>query len=151
MVPTNYILLGVFTFCVSWIVGVRCMFVRNPIIVVEAACLTAAVVIALTIYAIRTKTDFTMCGGTLYIMFMVLFTATLFACFFGPSMHLAISCLGVILFSFYLVYDTQMIVGGKHRQLQFDKDCYILAAVIIYLDVINLFLYILAILDGASK
>ena len=28
-VPTNYVLLSIFTFCVSWMVGVTCMFVKD--------------------------------------------------------------------------------------------------------------------------
>ena len=33
MVPANYTLLGIFTFCVSWIVGSTCARVPNPLIV----------------------------------------------------------------------------------------------------------------------
>lgn len=107
LVPVNYILLVVFTFCVSIIVAVTCMRVPNHIVVLEAAVLTAAMVIGLTIYAIRTKTDFTMCGGTLYVLGMVFLTFSLFSFFLGgPDMNLAVACFGVILFSFYLVYDT---------------------------------------------
>jgi FtsH-binding integral membrane protein len=39
-----------------------------------------------------------------------------------------------------------MIVGGKNRKYTFDEDSYILAAIVLYLDIINLFLYILEIL-----
>lgn len=133
-------------------VGVACMSVRDTMVVLEAAAMTAAMVIGLTIYAIRTKTDFTMCGGALYIFGMVFLTAMLFAIVFGGHlMNLGIACLGVILFGFYLIYDTQMIIGGKHRRYQFDKERYILAAVTLYLDIINIFLYILAILEGEKR
>ena len=144
LVPYNYILLAIFTFCVSWLVGVACMAARDPMVVLMAACLTAAMVIGLTVYAIRTKQDFTICGAGLYICSLVFMTASFFAVVMGgPTMSLGISIFGVILFSVYLIHDTQMIVGGKHRQYQFDKESYILAAVVLYLDIINLFLYIL--------
>ena len=65
-------------------------------------------------------------------------------------MHLAYACLGVFCYSFFLIHDTQMIVGGKHRRFQFDKDSYILAAISLYLDIINLFLYIIQILNEES-
>ena len=38
----------------------------------------------------------------------------------------------------YLVYDTQIIVGGQHKSHQIDMDDYVLAALVIYIDIINL-------------
>lgn len=40
--------------------------------VIIALILTATVVVALTLYAIFTKTDFTMCGGLLFILCLLL-------------------------------------------------------------------------------
>ena len=40
-----------------------------------------------------------------------------------------------------------MIMGGKHKTHSFDEEDYILAAVILYLDIIQMFLYILEILN----
>ena len=51
--------------------------------------------------------------------------------------------LGTVLFSCYIVYDTQLIVGGKHKRFQFTVDDYVLAAMNLYLDILNLFLLIL--------
>ena len=62
--------------------------------------------------------------------------------------RLVYSFFGVFIFSIWLVYDVQKVIGsGKYR---YDSDDYIIAAVNIYLDVIILFLDILRIL-GASK
>ena len=58
---------------------------------------------------------------------------------------------GVLLFSFYLLYDTQIIIGGKHRRYQIEEDSYVLASVALYLDIINMFLYILELLNGEWK
>jgi FtsH-binding integral membrane protein len=60
--------------------------------------------------------------------------------------NLLFCCLGAFLFSFYLLCDTQMIIGGKHRRFQFQEDDYILGALVLYLDIINLFLEILRLL-----
>ena len=38
-----------------------------------------------------------------------------------------------MVFSFYIVYDTQLIVGGKHRKYQFSTDDYVIASVSFYL------------------
>ena len=60
-VPTNYILLGIFTFCEGYIVSALCG-VTNPKVVFMAAAMTCFMTIALTIYACTTKTDFTVCN-----------------------------------------------------------------------------------------
>jgi FtsH-binding integral membrane protein len=39
-----------------------------------------------------------------------------------------------------------MIIGGKNRRYTIEEDSHILAAIALYLDIINLFLYILEIL-----
>ena len=44
-----------------------------------------------------------------------------------------------------------MKMGGDKKRYQFDEDSYILAAVTLYLDIINIFLYILEILAEADK
>ena len=146
-VPTNYILLTVFTVCVSYIVAsVSCRY--DPILVFEAAALTSAVVVGITVYAYTTKTDFTVCGPMMFIMFFVFVTASiLFVCFSNTigfkAANFGLAVLGAFLFSFYLLCDTQMIIGGKNRRYQISEEDYILAAVILYLDIINLFLEIL--------
>ena len=142
--PINYILLAVFTFCVSWIVSLTCL--RYSITsVVQAASLTAGVTVALSLYAITTKSDFTICGPLVFIMGFVFAITSLFLMLaWGPASHLFMSAFGVILFSFYIIYDTQVIIGGKNRKNVLTVDDYILASVTLYLDIINLFLYILS-------
>jgi FtsH-binding integral membrane protein len=54
-------------------------------------------------------------------------------------------CFGVILFGIYLVIDTQMIIGG--RRFEISTDDYVLAALVLYIDIIQLFLYILRMLS----
>lgn len=145
-VPVNYFLLAVFTGCVSFMVSFICL-AYPPIIVFEAAVLTAAVVVGLTIYAFTTKNDFTICGPLFFILGMILLTGSLFCMFVGPSGHLLYCCLGVFCFSFYLIIDTQMIMGGN-RKYQIGEDSYILATLMLYMDIINMFLYILEILGS---
>lgn len=114
-VPTNYILLFVFTMCVSYIVGSVCIRVKHPKVVVEAACLTLGVVVGISLYAIFTKSDFTKFGPLLYVISMIFLIAGMFMWLWGPTGNLIFACFGVFLFSFYLAYDTQLIWGGKHR------------------------------------
>lgn len=62
---------------------------------------------------------------------------------------LVYASLGALLFSFYLVYDTQLMMGGKHKY-SISPEEYIFAALNLYLDIINIFLYILTII-GATR
>ena len=48
----------------------------------------------------------------------------------------------------YLVYDTQLIIGGEDKYAEIENDDYILAAMILYLDIINIFIYILQLLTS---
>jgi FtsH-binding integral membrane protein len=146
-VPVNYIMLSIFTLCVSWIVATTTVR-TDPHLVIEAAFLTSAVVVGITVYAVTTKSDYTTFGPLLFCLLLVFITAGILCCFFPATLRLLYACLGVILFSFYLMVDTQMIVGGKHRKYEIDEDSYILAAVALYLDIINLFLYILEVMRG---
>lgn len=50
----------------------------------------------------------------------------------------------------YLVVDTQMIVGGTHK-FQISSEEYVFASLTLYLDVINIFLYILQIISAANR
>ena len=77
----------------------------------------------------------------------------LFSCVFAffPSAfaaaHTVWAALGVMLFSFYLVYDVQLILGGKHLRYRFQTDEYVFASLNIYLDIVNIFVRILHLLS----
>ena len=57
---------------------------------------------------------------------------------------------GALIFSLYIVYDTQLMMGGKHKY-SLSPEEYIFAALNIYLDIINLFMYILMIVGAARS
>ena len=61
-----------------------------------------------------------------------------------PWLNMLISICGVIVFGIYLIFDTQLILGKGELALEIDD--YVFAAMNIYLDIINIFLYILEIL-----
>jgi FtsH-binding integral membrane protein len=147
-VPTNYILLGVFTFFEGYLVAFICAM-SNPRVVFMAAFMTFAMVIALTLYATTTKTDFTLAGGMLFVIGLAILMLALFAMFTNNKLvHIFISTLWVVLFGIYLIYDTQLIVGNKELQLSIDD--YILASFMLYTDIINLFINLLQILSLLS-
>merc|ERR1719323_2617612 len=115
---------------------------------------TCAVFFALTAFACLTGTDFTGMGPYLFAALLSLVAFGFTMCCYtllthqrvDNVVHLVYAVFGVILFSLYVVYDTQKIVGGEHKAFQFSVDDYVFAALNIYLDVINLFLFILRIM-----
>ena len=57
---------------------------------------------------------------------------------------------GAFIFSLYLIYHTQLMVGGKFKYA-LDPEEYIFAALNLYLDVTRLFLFILMIVGGSRR
>eukprot|EP01016_Furgasonia_blochmanni_P048838 TRINITY_DN7341_c0_g2_i2.p1 TRINITY_DN7341_c0_g2~~TRINITY_DN7341_c0_g2_i2.p1 ORF type:complete len:260 (-),score=74.20 TRINITY_DN7341_c0_g2_i2:152-847(-) len=143
-VPINYILLTIITISQSYIVAYVCARYTLETVLIAAG-LTAAITVALTIYACTTKTDFTYCGGLLFMFGCVLLVGGLFAFIFkSATARIVICCLCVILYGLYLIYDTQLVVGGGRVELSVDD--YVVGALILYVDIIQLFLKILEIL-----
>lgn len=121
----------------------------DPKTVMIAAILTAVIVFALTLYACTTKTDFTYCGGILFMLCLGLVGASILSIFWSNRiLDIAITYGGALLFGLYLIYDTQLIVGKHSHKLSIDD--YVLGAMMLYIDIIQLFIYILRIL-GSSR
>ena len=60
----------------------------------------------------------------------------------GLSLLLAVAF--SILFSFYIIIDTQLIMGGRKKEMKLDQ--YILGAAMLYIDIVRLFLNLLRIM-----
>jgi len=147
--PMNFIFLGIFTLAESFVLG--CMsVVYDPDIVMMAVGITAAVSLGLTLFAFQTKWDFTVMGGVLFVAAIVLMVFGIIAIFVpGKTIKLIYASLGALLFCIYLIYDTQMMMGGKHKY-SISPEEYIFAALNLYLDIVQIFTYILMIL-GSSR
>ncbi|CAD7954160.1 unnamed protein product [Amoebophrya sp. A120] len=142
--PKNYIFLFVFTLAFGLICGIACARFTTWT-VLGVAGMTAVIVLGLMLFACQTTYDFTGAGPYLFAGVMCLSLMGLFFMFLPASriVEVVYSGLAALLFSFYLVYDVQMIVGGKHRRFQFSMDDYCFAALTLYMDIIQLFLHLL--------
>merc|ERR1712048_460054 len=152
--PTNYVFLFVFSVCYGVICGCVAMSYTLPSVLLAAG-MTAAIFLLLTAYACTTKTDFTGMGpylmAALFGLIIFGFSAMIFS-WIWPGMYSILNtiyaCVGAVLFGFYIVYDTQLIVGGAHKKNQFAIDDYAFAALNLYMDIINLFLMVLSLLGN---
>eukprot|EP00128_Syssomonas_multiformis_P012007 Colp12_sorted_trinity150504_noHs@28236 len=148
--PHNFILLSVFTLCEGYLLGVVSSY-YEAWQVLAAAGICVVVTLALTIFAFQTKYDFTMMGGMLFVATIVLICFGIMNIFIRDRVvHLVYSALGALIFSLYIVFDTQLMLGGKHK-FSLSPEEYIYAALNLYLDIVNLFLFILSIIGGASR
>ncbi|KAI9556274.1 hypothetical protein GHT06_018848 [Daphnia sinensis] len=147
--PLNIIMLGSFTLCEGFLLGSLSSHYNSEEVLIAAGICTA-VCLALTLFSLQTKWDFTAMGGILLTLVVVLLIAGIVAIFVpGKITHLIYASLGALIFSAYLVFDTQLMLGGKHKY-SISPEEYIFAALNLYLDIVNIFIYILAIVGGSK-
>lgn len=65
---------------------------------------------------------------------------------FLPYSEMLYSGFAVCLFTLYLAYHTKLIVGGKHAKYRMNDKDYVFGAMALYVDIVNIFLHILALL-----
>lgn len=157
--PGSYIFLSFFTSFYAGLIGVICLQYEINTIVIAMG-ITCVVVVGLTLFAIFVPVDFTGIGPYLFVALLVMilfsFAVTLTGVFSDPGgavkwMHFGLSVAAVLLFSLYLVYDTQLIMGSSDHKYSYSTDDYVFAAINLYLDIMQLFMHILRILDTLSS
>ncbi len=148
--PKNVLLTLLFTFVEGVFIAPFLAVAEQaaPGTVSQAALLTFAAFGGLSLYATLSRRDFSAWGSFFFIGMIVLVIA-MFINFFVASAaaSLWISAIGVLIFAGLLVFDTWRIT----RSGQFGQDDYVFAAVQIYLDLLNMFLFILSLLGNRSR
>ena len=141
-VPRNYILLFAFTICWSYMVaGFSQWFEPEDVFI--AAALTTAMVFGLTLFACFCKMKLTWLWGIAAAGTIAVWPMIIFFWIFPSKVLLNIICFViVVLTSIYIIFDTKMIMKGL------DLDEYIIGALLLYVDIVQLFLYILSLLGN---
>ena len=148
--PRNIILTFIFAFVEGvFIAPILYVAERNsPGAVAQAGMLTFAAFGVLSLYAVMSRRDFSAWGSFFIIGLVVLIVASVLNAFFGSAAgSLWISAIGVLIMSGLLVFDTWRIM----RSGVYGQDDYVLATVNIYLDLLNLFLFILSLVGGGNR
>lgn len=147
-VPNNYILLGVFTVSESY--SISYVGFAGKSAVLSACLITLAVTAALTYYALTTTSDVTLQGGALFVLCGAAAGLLLASLLFKSSiLSLILSAVVICLYGMFIIYDTQLILGTKSNQYNIDD--YILAALMLYVDILGLFLEILRLVQGSNE
>lgn len=146
--PMNMILLSVFTLSCAYTIGiVTASYAQAGAedLVLEAVLVTAVVFIFLTVYTLQSKRDFSFLNAGLGAGLWIMILWGLFAMVFGLKTGWVYAVGGSFLFSGFVIYDTYMLAE------RYDPQDYVIAAVELYLDIINLFLFILRILSESRN
>lgn len=148
--PMNIALTLLATFIAGvWIAPLLLFYNRmQPGIVSQAGLLTFVTFGALSMYAGFSRRDFSAWGGFFFVGLIVLIVTSLLNLFFrNPTASLWLAGGTVFVFGGLLVFDTWRIL----RSNQYGPDDYVPAAVSIYVDLLNIFLAILALLGGRRR
>jgi len=156
--PQNYVFLFLFTATEGFLIGLICSGYTAQSVAMSASA-TVLIFLMMTAYAFTTKSDFTGFGpylmGVLFVMIGMSFVMCLLSVMgvgagVMHSLNFMYGGIMVLIFTFFIIHDTQKIVGAsgpfgewREHKVQFQIDDYCFAALNLYLDIINLFLYIL--------
>ena len=140
----NLVMLFVFTFLTGLtltpLLSAILALPAGASIVTNAFLLTGVAFGGLSLFAINTKRDFTTLGKFLFIALIVMIVAGLINIFLGsPLLQTILAAAGAIVFSIFILFDTQNIIRGNYASP-------VEAAVALYLDVLNLFISLLQLL-----
>ncbi|KAJ8290784.1 hypothetical protein GJAV_G00017510 [Gymnothorax javanicus] len=148
-VPLNFIFLGLFTIVEGCMLGSITVY-YDAEAVLWAVGATALVSFALSVFAMQSKWDFTAASGTMWVIGWTLVSFGLLCAILRTQyLYIVYASLGTLVFSIYLVMDTQLMLGGKHKY-SISPEEYIFAALNLYLDIITLFIFLLQLI-GLSR
>ncbi|XP_057652991.1 protein lifeguard 4-like [Diorhabda carinulata] len=144
--PANFILLTAFTVVQAYTVAVIVTF-YSQLVVLQALLLTLVVLTGLTLFTFQTKRDYSALHSGLFAGLCILIFGSFLQIFVIQStvFELVISLGGAFIFCLFIIVDTQMIMKTL------SPEEYILATINLYMDIINLFLYILRILQAMNR
>ncbi|CAM5084849.1 unnamed protein product [Eretmochelys imbricata] len=134
--PVNLYLLFGFTLLEALTVAITVTF-YDVSVVLQAFILTTA---------LQSKRDFSKFGAGLFACLWIFILSSLLRLFFySETIELLFAAAGALLFCGFIIYDTHLLM---HR---LSPEEYILAAINLYLDIINLFLHLLRLLEALNK
>jgi hypothetical protein len=138
----NVILLTAFTCCMGWFLGIICAR-YTAFEVLMAAAITGVIMILLSGYVLITQVNLNWLGAGIVIALIGLMLTSLVTVLFAFVFHIGrvwlicLSGFGAVLMSLFILYDTSQMI---HK---YTPDEVIECAIALYLDVINLFQYVL--------
>ncbi|XP_019737974.1 protein lifeguard 3 isoform X2 [Hippocampus comes] len=151
--PWNLVLLAVFTVALSYMSGTISSYYETKAVFLAMG-ITALVCVTVTVFCFQTKVDFTSCGGFLCIAAILLViigtvTAIVLSFHYVPWLHMLYAAIGAIIYTLFLVYNTQLLIGN--RELALSPEEYVYGALSLYIDIVHIFLFMLQISGSATE
>lgn len=151
--PTNIICTGVLTVAIGFMTMCITSYYSVDSVVLAFG-ITTMTCVSISIFAMFTKRDITSLLGFMFIALCVL-------CFFGLFImiwsmfarnirwaFMVYAALGALIFMVYLAIDIQMIMGG--RKFEISPEEHIFAAIMLFMDIIQIFWFILMLFGDRS-
>jgi len=130
-VPMNYVILSVFTIFATICLAYLSSY-YPPSVVMFAIVLTAADTYVMALYATQTKYDFTVRGAMVSSVAVGLVLFLVFTLIYTSYSLSLLACLAVVVvFNLYLIFDIQLVAGGRHTELNYDD--YVIATLLLYI------------------
>uniref|UniRef100_A0A667YEH1 Transmembrane BAX inhibitor motif containing 1a n=1 Tax=Myripristis murdjan TaxID=586833 RepID=A0A667YEH1_9TELE len=151
--PWNVILLLIFTLAMSYMTGAIASHYDTKAVFLALA-ITAIVCIVVTVFCFQTKVDFTKCQGLFCVLGIVMLvtgiiTAIVLQCQCQyPQPYMCSRCCFLCVLQF-LAYHTQLLIGNRKHSISPEE--YVFAALSIYVDIVQIFIFLLQIIGAASK
>lgn len=151
--PWNLILLSIFTLALSFMTGNIASYYSTRAVFLALA-ITVLVTVAVTVFCFQTKVDFTKCSGFFCVLGIVVFvtgiiTAIVLSFKYVPWLHMLYAAIGAIAFTLFLAYHTQLLIGN--RKLSISPEEYVFAALSLYVDIVQIFIFLLQIIGYAER
>uniref|UniRef100_A0A671TZS8 Transmembrane BAX inhibitor motif containing 1a n=1 Tax=Sparus aurata TaxID=8175 RepID=A0A671TZS8_SPAAU len=151
--PWNLILLSIFTLAMSYMTGSISSYYDTKAVFLAMG-ITAVVCIAVTVFCFQTKVDFTKCQGLFCVLGIVMFVTGIITCIvlsfkYIPWLHMLYAAMGAIAFTLFLAYHTQLLIGNRKHSIGPEE--YVFAALSIYVDIVQIFIFLLQIIGAATK
>lgn len=150
--PTNLICTGILTVSIGFMtMMITSMYTLDSVVLAFAV--TTLSCVGIVIFSMTTKRDITSMLGFMFIASLVLILFGFFAIiwtmiFHTRTLYMIYAGLGTLLFMVYLAIDIQMIMGG--RKYEISPEEHIFAAIMLFMDIVQIFWFILSLLGDRS-
>lgn len=144
--PYNWILFSTTTLGFGMLLSIVCSFVE-PYLVFIAILSCGIIVLGLTIYGLTAKIDYSMGVGIVIVLFLSLILFIIGLCSFDYDTYTMCYVYGsILIYGIYILIDVLAIRGHKGHGIGLDY--YVAAAVMMYVDIVMMFIYILRAVKG---
>jgi len=148
-VPYNYMFIALFSAVTGCMLGsLASMF--DTTAVAQAMCCLAGICFLMTLFGCQTRIPL---GAIFIAIFTLSITAFSFAImsiftynYLWPTVYATIA---VAIFSLILLVDTWLITNSNHHEILMEE--YVFCSLILYVDIIYIFMYLLMILGGSAR